>query len=339
MPLISVVVPCYNEEESLPLFARELEGVSCGMVDRDPDLSFELVLVDDGSQDATLEVMRSLAAESWRGFVVRWTSFSRNFGKEAGMLAGLRMARGDYVTTMDADMQDPPSLLPKMYAILCGDPRYDCVATRRSTRAGEPPVRSFFARLFYRIINKMSETEFVDGARDFRLMRRRMVDAVLSLGEYNRFSKGIFSWVGFETCWLEYENVERAAGTTKWNFWSLARYSIDGIVGFSTAPLALASVLGAVISLIALVSAVVIVIRALCFGDPVAGWPSMMTVILLLGGINLLVLGILGQYLGKTYMEVKARPLYVVRETSDAEEPARSGSKDSDVPKQHSDEA
>ena len=319
MPLISVVVPCYNEEESLPLFARELEGVTCGMIDCDPDLSFELVLVDDGSQDATLEEMRRLAAESWRGFSVRWTSFSRNFGKEAGMLAGLRMARGDYVTTMDADMQDPPSLLPKMYAILRSDASYDCVATRRSTRAGEPPVRSFFSRMFYRIINRMSETEFV---------------AVLSLGEYNRFSKGIFSWVGFETFWLEYENVERAAGTTKWNFWSLARYSVDGIVGFSTAPLALASVLGAVFSLIALVFAVVVVIRALCFGDPVAGWPSMMSVILLLGGLNLLVLGILGQYLGKTYMEVKARPLYVVRETSDAEEPAKSGPRESVEPKQ-----
>ena len=321
MPLISVVVPCYNEEESLPLFAHELEDVTCGMIDRDPDISFELVLVDDGSHDATLKVMRGLADESWRGFSVRWTSFSRNFGKEAGMLAGLRMARGDYVTTMDADMQDPPSLLPKMYAILQEQERYDCVATRRTTRAGEPPVRSFFSRMFYRIINRMSDTEFVDGARDFRLMRRRMVDAVLSLREYNRFSKGIFSWVGFETFWLEYENVERAAGTTKWNFWSLAKYSLDGIVGFSTTPLALASVLGALFSLIALVFAVIIVVRALCFGDPVAGWPSMMTVILLLGGLNLLVLGILGQYLGKTYMEVKARPLYVVRDTSDAQDP------------------
>lgn len=321
MPLISVVVPCFNEGESLPLFVPEVGRVAREMQGDSPQLSFELVLVDDGSSDETLDVMRSLSNDPPEGLVVRWTSFSRNFGKEAGMLAGLRMARGDYVTTMDADMQDPPSLLPKMYEILRNDPRYDCVATRRSTRAGEPPVRSFFSRMFYRIINRMSETDFVDGARDFRLMRRRMVDAVLSLGEYNRFSKGIFSWVGFETFWLEYENVERAAGTTKWNFWSLARYSVDGIVGFSTAPLGFASVLGAVFSLVALVFAVIIVVRALCFGDPVAGWPSMMTVILLLGGLNLLVLGILGQYLGKTYMEVKARPLYVVRETSDAEEP------------------
>ena len=319
MSLISVVVPCYNEEESLPLFAPEVGRVARDMQREWPALSFELVLVDDGSSDSTLDVMRRLHENPPEGIVVRWMSFSRNFGKEAGMLAGLRMAKGDYVTTMDADMQDPPSLLPKMYAILQEQERYDCVATRRTTRAGEPPVRSFFSRMFYRIINRMSDTEFVDGARDFRLMRRRMVDAVLSLGEYNRFSKGIFSWVGFETFWLEYDNVERVAGNTKWNFWGLAKYSIDGIVGFSTAPLAFASVLGAVFSLIALVFLVIVVIRALCFGDPVAGWPSMMSAILLLGGLNLLVLGILGQYMGKTYLESKARPHYVVRGCSDEE--------------------
>ncbi len=327
MPQISVIVPCFNEEESLPLFAKELDRVAREMSAEDERLTFELILVDDGSADGTLEVMRSLQGAPWKCFDVRWTSFSRNFGKEASMLAGLRMARGDYVTTMDADMQDPPSLLPKMLSILRNNDRYDCVATRRITRAGESLVRSFFARLFYRIINRLSETEFVDGARDYRLMRRRMVDAVLSLGEYNRFSKGIFSWVGFETCWIEYENVNRVAGSTKWSFWSLARYSVDGIVGFSTAPLAFASVLGAVFSFVALIFLVVVVIRALLFGDPVAGWPSMMSVILLLGGLNLLVLGILGQYLGKTYLETKARPPYIVRETSDI--PSREGDAES----------
>ena len=318
MPLISVVVPCHNEEESLPIFAAALEQTAAGMREDDPSIRFELVLVDDGSTDQTLVVMKRLQGEEHRHSVVRWMSFSRNFGKEAGMYAGLKMAKGDYVTTMDADMQDPPSLLPQMYDILAHDKTYDCVATRRADRAGEPPIRSFFARMFYRIINKMSQTEFVDGARDFRLMRRRMVDAVLSMGEYNRFSKGIFSWVGFETYWISYENVERAAGSTSWSFWSLLKYSIDGIVGFTTAPLALASVAGAFFSLLALVFLIIVVVRALVFGDPVSGWPSTMSVILLLGGLNLLVLGIIGQYLAKTYLETKARPLFIVKETSDA---------------------
>ena len=318
MPLISVVVPCHNEEESLPIFATALEEVAAGMREDEPSIRFELVLVDDGSTDQTLVVMKRLQGEEHRHFVVRWMSFSRNFGKEAGMYAGLKMAKGDYVTTMDADMQDPPSLLPQMYDILAHDKTYDCVATRRADRAGEPPIRSFFARMFYRIINKMSQTEFVDGARDFRLMRRRMVDAVLSMGEYNRFSKGIFSWVGFETYWISYENVERAAGSTSWSFWSLLKYSIDGIVGFTTAPLALASVAGAFFSLLALVFLIIVVVRAIVFGDPVSGWPSTMSVILLLGGLNLLVLGIIGQYLAKTYLETKARPLFIVKETSDA---------------------
>ncbi|MBR3328724.1 MAG: glycosyltransferase family 2 protein [Atopobiaceae bacterium] len=318
MPLISVVVPCHNEEESLPIFATALEEVAAGMREDEPSIRFELVLVDDGSTDQTLVVMKRLQGEEHRHLVVRWMSFSRNFGKEAGMYAGLKMAKGDYVTTMDADMQDPPSLLPQMYDILAHDKTYDCVATRRADRAGEPPIRSFFARMFYRIINKMSQTEFVDGARDFRLMRRRMVDAVLSMGEYNRFSKGIFSWVGFETYWISYENVERAAGSTSWSFWSLLKYSIDGIVGFTTAPLALASVAGAFFSLLALVFLIIVVVRAIVFGDPVSGWPSTMSVILLLGGLNLLVLGIIGQYLAKTYLETKARPLFIVKETSDA---------------------
>ena len=318
MPLISVVVPCHNEEESLPIFATALEEVAAGMREDEPSIRFELVLVDDGSTDQTLVVMKRLQGEEHRHLVVRWMSFSRNFGKEAGMYAGLKMAKGDYVTTMDADMQDPPSLLPQMYDILAHDKTYDCVATRRADRAGEPPIRSFFARMFYRIINKMSQTEFVDGARDFRLMRRRMVDAVLSMGEYNRFSKGIFSWVGFETYWISYENVERAAGSTSWSFWSLLKYSIDGIVGFTTAPLALASVAGAFFSLLALVFLIIVVVRAIVFGDPVSGWPSTMSVILLLGGLNLLVLGLIGQYLAKTYLETKARPLFIVKETSDA---------------------
>lgn len=320
MPLISVVVPCHNEEESLPIFAAALEQVADGMHAQDPTIAFELILIDDGSTDATLDVARRLRDAASDLVPVRWTSFSRNFGKEAGICAGLRMARGDFVTTMDADMQDPPGLLPQMYAILADDAAYDCVATRRADREGEPPIRSFFARLFYRLINRMSQTEFVDGARDFRLMRRRMVDAVLSLGEYNRFSKGIFSWVGFQTYWISYENVERAAGSTNWSFWSLLKYSIDGIVGFSTAPLALASIAGAFFSLVALVFLVIVVVRALCFGDPVSGWPSTMSVILLLGGLNLLVLGIIGQYLAKTYLETKARPLYIVRQTSDADD-------------------
>lgn len=317
MPLISICVPCHNEQESLPIFVEALTDVALKMRAEAPDLSFELILVDDGSTDATLRVMRQLCDDAEPILPVRWTSFSRNFGKEAGIYAGLKMANGDYVTTMDADMQDPPSLLPRMYGLLQKETRYDCVATRRVNRAGEPPIRSFFARMFYRIINRMSETEFVDGARDFRLMRRRMVDAVLSMGEYNRFSKGIFSWVGFETCWIAYENVERAAGSTSWSFWSLLKYSIDGIVGFTTAPLAWASIAGAFFSVLALVFLVVVVVRALAFGDPVSGWPSTMSVILLLGGINLLVLGIMGQYLSKTYLETKARPLYIVKETSD----------------------
>jgi glycosyltransferase involved in cell wall biosynthesis len=320
VPLISVCVPCHNEQESLPIFVDALTEVAQQMNQKDHGVSFELILVDDGSADKTLEVMRKLHEEQDPLLPIRWTSFSRNFGKEAGIYAGLKMAKGDYVTTMDADMQDPPSLLPRMYGMLAHDNTYDCVATRRVDREGEPPIRSFFARMFYRLINRMSDTEFVDGARDFRLMRRRMVDAVLSMGEYNRFSKGIFSWVGFETCWIAYENVERAAGNTSWSFWGLLKYSIDGIVGFTTAPLAWASIAGAFFSVLALIFLLVVVIRALFFGDPVSGWPSTMSVILLLGGINLLVLGIMGQYLSKTYLETKARPLFIVRETSDEED-------------------
>ena len=317
MTLISIVVPCYNEEESLPLFADELSRVTNSMKECHDDLEFELILIDDGSSDGTLSILKGLGQKEWP-FKVRWASFSRNFGKEAALYAGLERTKGDYVATMDADMQDPPSLLPDMYEILLTE---DCdnVATRRTTRKGEPAIRSFFARMFYKIINRISDADIVDGARDYRLMKRDMVDAVLSITEYNRFSKGIFGWVGFRTKWLEYENVERAAGETKWSFFSLLVYSIDGIVGFSTAPLSIASFAGLVFSFIAVVAFLIVLIRALLFGDPVAGWPSTMIAILFIGGLQMLFLGVIGQYLAKAYLELKHRPLYLVRETSDGE--------------------
>lgn len=320
MPLISLVVPCYNEEESLPLFQAEAERVlgemqSAFATPQDP-LSFELVYVDDGSSDATLSVLRGIAEQPHPdGMDIRYLSFSRNFGKEAALLAGLDATRGEYVATMDADMQDPPSLLPTMYEMLL-ESDADNVATRRVTRKGEPPIRSFFARMFYRIINRLSDTEIVDGARDYRLMRRRMVNAICSMRESNRFSKGIFGWVGFKTEWLEYENVERAAGETKWSFFSLLAYSIDGITAFSTRPLHIASVGGMLFCLLALILLIVVVIRAAVFGDPVAGWPSLVCLILFIGGSQMLCLGVFGQYLAKSYVEVKHRPIYVVRESN-----------------------
>lgn len=317
MTLLSVVVPCFNERESLPLFLPELARVARGMGRDWPDLGFEVVLVDDGSSDGTLEVMRSAAEGDWP-FRVRWLSFSRNFGKEAALYAGLSAARGDWVATMDADMQDPPSLLPDMYrAVMTGE--YDNVATRRRDRRGEPLVRSWFARRFYALINRISDADVVDGARDFRLMCRRMVDAIVSMGEYNRFSKGIYGWVGFRTKWLSYGNVDRVAGSTKWSFWGLFAYALDGIVAFSTAPLVIASLFGLVFCLLALLLVVVIVVRTLAFGDPVSGWPSLACLVLLVGGVQLLCTGILGQYLAKTYMEAKRRPVYIVRETSEQE--------------------
>ncbi len=314
--LISLVVPCYNEEEAMPLFYAEASRVAAEMK-TSHGADFEFIFVDDGSKDRTLAVAKELREKDHR---VRYVSFSRNFGKEAGIYAGLQAAKGDYVALLDADLQDPPSLLPEMMdALQSGE--YDCAATRRTTRKGEPPVRSFFARMFYRLINKMSKTEIVDGARDFRLMSRPMVDAVLSMGEYNRFSKGIFGWVGFRTKWFEYENVERVAGATKWNFWKLFLYSIEGIVGFSTAPLAIAALVGVLFCLAALIMIVVIVIRTLAFGDPTSGWPSMVCILLLCSGVQLFCTGILGEYLAKTYLEVKNRPLYLVREeSSDSEE-------------------
>lgn len=309
MALITIVVPCYNEEQALPLFYQEITRVAQEMAPVD----FEFLFVDDGSKDNTLPVLRSLAEADKR---VRFLSFSRNFGKEAGMLAGLQHAKGDFVALMDADLQDPPSLLPELYHAVTQE-GYDCAATRRTTRQGEPPIRSFFARQFYRLINRISDADIVDGARDYRLMRRSVVNAILSLGEYNRFSKGIFGWVGFKTKWIPYENVERVAGETKWSFWKLFRYSLEGIVGFSTVPLAMASVLGVVLCLAAAVAILVIVVKTLLFGDPVGGWPSMMCAILFLGGVQLLSIGILGQYLAKTYLETKKRPVYLVRETEE----------------------
>lgn len=308
--LISLVVPSYNEEEAMPLFYQEASRVAAEMK-KSHGADFEFIFVDDGSKDGTLRVARELHDRDPR---VRYVSFSRNFGKESAIYAGLKAARGDYVATLDADLQDPPALLPQMLdALLTGD--YDCAATRRTTRKGEPPVRSWFARKFYQIINRLSDTEIVDGARDYRLMSRKMIDAVLSMAEYNRFSKGIFSWVGFKTKWFDYENVERVAGQTKWNFWGLFKYSIEGIVGFSTAPLVIAAGVGVIFCLAAFIGIVFVVARALMFGDPTAGWPSMVSIMLLCSGVQLFCVGIVGEYLAKTYLEVKHRPIYIERET------------------------
>lgn len=305
--LLSLIVPCYNEQEALPVFYRETAKVLASM-----DCDCELLLINDGSRDNTLAVMKELAAADPR---VLYFSFSRNFGKEAAMYAGFCNARGDYIAVMDADLQDPPSLLPEMVKILQSG-EYDSVATRRADRAGEPPVRSWFARRFYSLINRISDADIVDGARDFRLMTREMKDAILSMSEYNRFSKGIFGWVGFKTCWLPFENVERVAGQTKWSFWGLMKYAIDGIISFSQAPLDIASWFGFLMTGIAFLMLIFIVLRRLIFGDPVAGWASTICVIIFIGGLQLFCLGIMGQYLAKTYMEVKNRPHYIISETN-----------------------
>ena len=306
MKKISLVVPCYNEQEVIKLFYDEIQKIKKDF----KNVSFEIIFVNDGSKDRTLELMRELSKND----DVRYVSFSRNFGKEAAMYAGLEASTGDYVAIMDADLQDPPALLKEMYEIL-ESKEYDSVATRRVTRKGEPVIRSFFARLYYKIINKISKTEIVDGARDFRLMTRQMVDSVLSLKEYNRFSKGIFSWVGYRTKWLEYENVERAAGETKWSFWKLFLYSLESIVAFSTVPLSIASVMGILFCFVAFIIIIFIIVRTLMFGDPTSGWPSMVCIMFFIGGVQLLCLGIMGQYLSKTYLEVKKRPIYIVAET------------------------
>lgn len=306
--LISVVVPCYNEEEALPFFFDEIDKVIAEM----SNYKFEVIYVDDGSKDKTLSLLRERAAVDK---YTRYVSFSRNFGKEAGMLAGLRESKGDFVCIMDADLQDPPSLLPQMMSIIA-EKGCDSVATRRGNRKGEPPIRSLFAKMFYSIMNKISKVEFVPGARDYRLMSRRMVDAVLSMSEYNRFSKGIFSWVGFKTEWLTFSNVERVAGNTKWSFWGLFKYSVECIVAFSTAPLAISSLCGFIMFLASIIGSLVIIIRKLVDAtSSVSGWASNMCIILLVGGIQLLCLGILGQYLSKTYLETKRRPDYIVAET------------------------
>ena len=307
MKLLSAIVPCYNEEENVRCFYDEFMK-NKPFFDR-KGLDYELIFVDDGSGDGTAQEVRGVIAEDSR---VHLISFSRNFGKEAAMYAGMQEAKGDYVAIMDADLQDPPSLLPELYGYL--EQGYDTAATRRSDRKGEPRVRSWFARRFYRLINRMSDTEIVDGARDYRLMKRQVVDAILSLAEYNRFSKGIFSWVGFRTKWVEYENVERQHGQTKWSFWKLFAYAMDGIVAFSTAPLKIASVTGSLFCLVSFVMILVTIIRKLVFGDPTSGWPSLVCIIFLVSGIQMLCLGAVGQYLEKTYLEVKKRPLYIVKE-------------------------
>ncbi len=309
MKKISIVVPCYNEEESLELFYRETSKV---MEEIKKKVEVEYILVNDGSNDKTLQKMRKLSSENKN---VIYLSFSRNFGKEAAMLAGFKTANGDYVAVMDADLQDPPKLLPEMFEIL-EQKEYDCVGTRRVTRTGEPPIRSFLARCFYKIINKLSKVEMVDGARDFRLMTRQMVDAILAMPEYNRYSKGIFGFVGFETKWLEYENVKRVAGETKWNIWKLLLYAMDGIIAFSTVPLNIAAILGVLFCLGSFIAILVIITKTICFGDPVGGWPSMVCIMFFLSGVQLFCTGIIGAYLSKTYLESKKRPIYIVKETN-----------------------
>ncbi len=307
MKLLSVIVPCYNEEESVADFYTELMK-NKGFFD-EKELEVEILYIDDGSKDGTAGEVKKLRERDER---VHLISFSRNFGKEAGIYAGLQNAVGDYLVVMDVDLQDPPSLLPEMFRYI--EEGYDSVATRRVTRKGEPILRSFFARMFYRLMRKISSTEIVDGARDYRLMTRQVADAILSMKEYNRFTKGIYGWVGFQTKWLEFENVERKKGETKWSFWKLLLYSLEGIVSFSTAPATFAAVMGVLFCILAFLLIVVIVIRTALFGDPVAGWPSLVCIISLISGVQLFCLGIVGQYVSKTYLEVKERPIYIVKE-------------------------
>ena len=305
--LLSVIVPCYNEQESLPLFYKEIKKIEKEM----SYVDFEYIFVNDGSRDDTLKIAKDLAKKDKK---VRFVSFSRNFGKEAAMLAGLEAAKGDLITVMDADLQDPPKLLIDMYKGIVEE-GYDCVGTRRVTRKGEPKIRSWFARRFYKLINKMSKVEMVDGARDFRLMTRQMVDSIISLKEYNRYSKGLFSFVGFNTKWLEYENVERVAGTTKWSFWKLVVYAFEGIIAFSTTPLVIAAIIGILFFIISFIMIAVIIIKTLAFGDPVSGWPSLVCILFFVSGVQLFCIGIIGAYLSKTYLETKKRPVYIVKET------------------------
>ena len=307
MKKLSIIIPCFNEEKSLPFFYEALNKALVEM----SSVEFEFLFVDDGSEDMTLKFLRDLFKKDSR---VRYISFSRNFGKESAIFAGLENATGDYIAIMDADLQDPPSLISKMYEIVASD-EYDCACTRRVSRKGEPRIRSFFAKSFYRFINRISKTKIIDGARDFRLMNRKMVNAILSMCEYNRFSKGIFGWVGFRIKWLEYDNIERFAGETKWSFWKLFKYSIEGIIAFSTIPLAIASVVGVILFIISIIMIIFIIIRTLIWGDPVAGWPTLVCIVFFVGGVQLLCTGIASQYIAKTYYEVKKRPLYLTQET------------------------
>lgn len=306
MKKISIIVPCYNEEKTIPLFYKEVKKLYNLKYD------FEILFINDGSKDKTLEVIKKHAEKDKN---IKYISFSRNFGKESAMYAGFEHSTGDYIAVMDADLQDPPSLLPDMLKYI-EEKDYDSVATRRVTRKGEPIIRSFFARLFYKIINKISKIDIVDGARDYRLMTRQMVNSLLELKEYNRFSKGIFGWIGYKTKWIEYENVERVAGETKWNFWKLFLYSLEGIIGFSTFPLVLSSLFGLLFCFIAFLLIIFVIVKTLVFGDPVQGWPSLVCIIFFVSGIQLFCLGIIGQYLSKTYLETKNRPLYLIKDTN-----------------------
>ncbi len=312
MKKVTIVVPCHNESVALPAFYREVDEVTAEL----KEYEFELLFVDDGSTDDTLADLKKMIEEDKR---IRYITFSRNFGKEAAMLAGLEHATGDYVAVMDADLQDPPKLLPKMLKYLeSGD--YDSVATRRSTRQGEPALRSFFAKMFYKLINKMSKVEMVDGARDYRLMTRQVVDAIVECQEYNRYSKGLWSFVGFRTKWISYENVERVAGKTNWSFWQLFAYAIEGIVAFTTLPLTLSALFGILFCLVAFVLIIVIVVKTLLFGDPVSGWPSLVCIIMFVSGVQLFFLGIIGEYLAKAYLETKKRPKYIIREMTESKD-------------------
>lgn len=306
MKKISIIVPCLNEEEALPVYYEKMSAVMDGM----SEVEFELLFVDDGSTDGTLGVMRKMSEQDGR---CCFLSFSRNFGKEAAIYAGLKHVTGDFAAVMDADLQDPPELLPQMYRIVTEE-GYECVAAKRSTRTGEPRIRSFLSEKFYDLVNRISKIRFESGARDYRLMSRRMVDAVLEMSEYNRFSKGIFEWVGFETKWLEFDNIERKKGETKWSFWKLFLYSLDGITAFSTAPLGFAAFMGVFFCVAAFLFIIFIIVRKLLFGDPTSGWPSLVCIISLISGVQLFCLGIVGQYLAKTYMEVKRRPIYLIKE-------------------------
>ncbi len=310
MSLLSVIVPCYNEEAAIPFFYDAIEKIRGQFGEKYPDVDFEYIFIDDGSSDNTLAIIKGLREKDKR---VRFVSFSRNFGKEAALYAGFSKAAGDYVVCMDADLQDPPELMMEMYEAIVNE-GYDSAATRRVTRKGEPKIRSLFARMFYRLMNKISDVEFVDGARDYRIMNRRMVDAILELGENNRFTKGIYSWVGFKTKWIEFENVERIAGETKWSFFGLLRYSFEAILGFSTAPLSFVITLGFIVTFLAFALILFVVIKTLLYGDPTSGWPSMICIIVFFAGTQLLCTGIVGAYLGKTYLETKNRPIFITKE-------------------------